>query len=368
MKLGDFISLQRGYDLPVQDRTKGNVPVIGGGGPNGLHSEAKAKGPGVVIGRSGAGFGTAFYSQADFWPHNTGLFVTDFHDNIPLFVYYFLDAFNFSKYNSGGAQPSLNRNFIYPVNILIPPIFEQNAIANLISIWDATIEKINLLIKYKKKFLKALIQKHVIAPSMIKGLWAHKKICDIAKRIQRRSNEDELPILTISSASGFVLQEEKYSRYMAGESVKNYIRLRKGEFAYNKGNSLRYQFGCVFELKDYMEALVPNVYVCFKLNSEVDSDYLGHLFDADYLRHQLGAIVKTGVRNNGLLNIRPDEFMNVTIPIPPIDEQKQIASILNTAKRETSILEKQLDAYRRQKRGLMQKLLTGKWRVKIKEK
>ena len=211
------------------------------------------------------------------------------------------------------------------------------------------------------------MQKLVLAPSQIKGHWKHSRISDIAKRNQLKSNGDELPILTISSASGFVLQEEKYSRSMAGESVKSYILLRKGEFAYNKGNSLRYQFGCIFKLKEYDEALVPHVYVCFKLNSGIDSEYIEHLFHADHLKRQLGRIVKSGVRNNGLLNIKPDEFMNVTVPIPPFDQQKQFASILNTAGQEIDFLKKQADAFRKQKRGLMQKLLTGRWRVKNKE-
>ena len=59
--------------------------------------------------------------------------------------------------------------------------------------------------------------------------------------------------------------------------------------------------------------------------------------------------------------------MNVSVPIPPLDQQKQIASTLNTARQEIDLLKKQAEAYRKQKRGLMQKLLTGQWRVRIKE-
>lgn len=111
--------------------------------------------------------------------------------------------------------------------------------------------------------------------------------------------------------------------------------------------------------------MVPHVYVCFRLHEGVVPSYLGHLFEADYLKPQLGAIVKTGVRNNGLLNIRPEEFMNVTVPIPPLDQQQQITATLNTARQEIDLLKKQAEAFRRQKRGLMQKLLTGAWRVRV---
>lgn len=79
--LGDFISLQRGHDLTWRDRKDGNVPVMGSAGQNGFHNIAISDGPGVVLGRSGASFGQAHYCEHNFWPHNTALYVTDFHEN-----------------------------------------------------------------------------------------------------------------------------------------------------------------------------------------------------------------------------------------------------------------------------------------------
>lgn len=258
---------------------------------------------------------------------------------------------------------SINSTQLKEFPVLLPPIPEQTAIADLLSTWDQAIEKTERLIAAKEKQFRWLVNQLIIEPARTKGHWKHLRICDISNRVQRRSYGGAYPILTISSTVGFVLQEEKYSRYMAGESVKNYVLLRQGEFAYNKGNSLRYQFGCIFELKNYEEALVPHVYVCFRLHDGIDASYLGHVFEVDYLKRQLGVLVKTGVRNNGLLNIRPEEFMNVTVPIPPLDQQQQIAETLNTARQEIDLLKKQYEAYRKQKRGLMQKLLTGTWRV-----
>jgi type I restriction enzyme S subunit len=105
--LRELVVLQRGFDLPSQNRKSGDVPVMGGGGMNGYHSESNVVGPGVVLGRSGAGFGTAFFCPTDYWAHNTVLFVKDFKGNYPKYVFHFLAAFDFTKYNSGGAQPSL---------------------------------------------------------------------------------------------------------------------------------------------------------------------------------------------------------------------------------------------------------------------
>jgi type I restriction enzyme S subunit len=138
--LGDFVSLQRGHDLTEPERRAGRVPVLGSAGPSGFHDTALSKGPGIVIGRSGASFGKVHYSREDYWPHNTGLYVTDFKGNDPLFAFYFLKALDFDRFNSGSAQPSLNRNFIYPIKIRVPKPPEQKAIAAVLGALDDKIE------------------------------------------------------------------------------------------------------------------------------------------------------------------------------------------------------------------------------------
>lgn len=140
MTLGEFVTLQRGHDLPEQERQPGRVPILGSFGVTGFHDKAKARGPGVTVGRSGASFGVACYSAENFWPLNTALYVIDFHGNDPRFAYYFLKAFDFRRYNSGSAQPSLNRNFIHPVRITIPPLAEQRVISMLLGALDDKIE------------------------------------------------------------------------------------------------------------------------------------------------------------------------------------------------------------------------------------
>jgi type I restriction enzyme S subunit len=138
--LGEFVTLQRGHDLPEEQRRPGGVPILGSFGITGWHDEAKASGPGVTVGRSGASFGVVSYSSVDYWPLNTALYVIDFHGNDPRFAYYFLGQFDFRRFNSGSAQPSLNRNFIHPAPVIVPPLDEQRAIAELLSALDDKIE------------------------------------------------------------------------------------------------------------------------------------------------------------------------------------------------------------------------------------
>ncbi|MCC8556215.1 restriction endonuclease subunit S [Xanthomonas hortorum] len=138
--LGEFISLQRGHDLTEEERHPGAVPIMGSAGKNGCHDRALAKGPGIVIGRSGASFGQVHFCAEDYWPHNTALYVTDFNGNDPYFTFYFLKNLDFTRYNSGSAQPSLNRNYIYPIEIKIPPLEEQRSIAHILGTLDGKIE------------------------------------------------------------------------------------------------------------------------------------------------------------------------------------------------------------------------------------
>jgi type I restriction enzyme, S subunit len=140
MPLRDFVTLQRGHDLPDDQRHEGAVPIVGSFGITGWHDTARAKGPGVAIGRSGASFGVATYSHVDFWPLNTALYVIDFHGNDERFAYYFLKAFDFGGFNSGSAQPSLNRNFIHPVPVEIPPAREQREISRFLGALDDKID------------------------------------------------------------------------------------------------------------------------------------------------------------------------------------------------------------------------------------
>jgi len=132
--LGDVLTLQRGHDLPTQNRLSGEIPILGSSGITGFHNEAKATGPGVTVGRSGNSMGEISYSDKDFWPLNTALYVTDFKGNDPKFLYYLLQTIDFDQFNSGSAQKSLNRNAVYPFEVEIPKSrAEQERISSVLS-------------------------------------------------------------------------------------------------------------------------------------------------------------------------------------------------------------------------------------------
>lgn len=273
----------------------------------------------------------------------------------------------FERVAVGSTIKTIGLPYFKKLKITLPPIAEQHRIAQILSTWDHAIATTERLLGNCQRQVNALLQQLLVKPTA-RGGWPMVAIGEISQRVQRRAQDDEdLPVLMISSGRGFVRQDEKYSRFMAGKSLENYIALNRGEFAYNKGNSKLYEFGCVFSLKSHKRGLVPNVYVCFKLSESLDTGFYEHLFRADYLHDQLGALVNTGVRNNGLLNIRPTDFLACKVPVPPLEDQQRIAAILTTATTWVEQQEHSLDLLKQEKVTLMSQLLTGKHRVMLPE-
>lgn len=120
-KLGDVMTLQRGYDLPTTTRTHGRYPVIAASGVNGFHNESKNSAPGVTTGRSGV-IGNVFYIQEDFWALNTSLFVKEFKIGDPIFSFFVLKLIDLASHNGGSAVPTLNRNHVHEVDVIIPTL------------------------------------------------------------------------------------------------------------------------------------------------------------------------------------------------------------------------------------------------------
>lgn len=139
--LGDVLTLQRGFDLPVQDRRPGPYPVIASTGQVGTHDSAQVTGPGVVIGRSGS-IGGGQYIPRDFWPLNTTLWVADFKGNDPRFCYYLLRSIDLSQFNVGSGVPTLNRNHVHPLPVRVPPTHLRKRIGEVLGALDDKIESI----------------------------------------------------------------------------------------------------------------------------------------------------------------------------------------------------------------------------------
>ena len=135
--VGDFLTLQRGFDLPTSQRQQGAVPVMSASGHHGTHTEAKVSGPGIVTGRSGT-IGQVHLSMEDFWPLNTALYVKEYKKAGPAFAKLLLENLDLAKHAAGAAVPTLNRNHIHCLPRAMPPNdlldrFERIAMTNLLA-------------------------------------------------------------------------------------------------------------------------------------------------------------------------------------------------------------------------------------------
>lgn len=139
--VGAQATLQRGIDITRADQHPGAVPVVSSGGVSSYHDTAAASGPGVVLGRKGV-VGSVWFVRSDYWPHDTTLWVKDFHGNDRRFVYYFFKwmAPRIARMDVGSANPTLNRNHVHPIRIRWPPLSEQRAIAHILGTLDDKIE------------------------------------------------------------------------------------------------------------------------------------------------------------------------------------------------------------------------------------
>jgi len=138
--LGDLITFQRGHDLPKTSMIPGEYPVVGSNGIIGYHNEFTTEAPSISVGRSG-NVGNPFIYNGRTWSHNTSLYIKEFRDCDPIFIYYMLKTLDLGNYAGGSAVPTLNRNHIHSLSVVVPEdIEDQKRIARLLRMLDEKIE------------------------------------------------------------------------------------------------------------------------------------------------------------------------------------------------------------------------------------
>ena len=155
------------------------------------------------------------------------------------------------------------------------------------------------------------------------------------------------------------MQSEKYSRDNAGQSLKKYILLKKGELAYNHGASKAKQYGCCYELTED-EARIPYVYHCFKVSGAEHTPYVATALNNPKIDRQLKRLVSSSVRMDGLLNISFDDYMSVILHLPSLKEQTHIADFLKKLDERITAQEKLVASLKKYKRGVMRAIFRDK--------
>lgn len=192
--------------------------------------------------------------------------------------------------------------------------------------------------------------------------WEQKPLGELTDPITERVGDSDCVPYTVTSGEGLISQDEKYGRTIAGKSLKNYYRLQRDDFAFNKSSTKSFRQGYVARFEGDERAAVPNsIFTCFRIADEkVDAAYLDYLFQGNLHGRWLKDYITVGARAHGALNISDDDLYALPVPLPAGDgtlaEQQKIAACLGSLDDLIATEGRQLAALRDHKNGLMQQL------------
>ena len=277
------------------------------------------------------------------------------------------------------SMKNITKGELLTLPVPIPPYCEQQEIASFLQCWDSAIDKTEALISLKLQsrelsanrllFGRDRILEQDLDPKYRKTKWfkvpddwSVTKIHNIASEIvERNSCESKHTVLSCSKHVGFVESLNYFKKKVYSDNTENYKVIRRGEFGYPSNHIEEGSIG----LQNLCEiGIVSPIYTVFQVNDKkISTDFLYKLLKTNIYRHIFQASTSSSVDRRG--SLRWKEFSKIEIPLPDISEQKAIANTISAFDREISILKQLLEKYRLQKRGLMQKLLTGEWQVSV---
>jgi type I restriction enzyme S subunit len=262
------------------------------------------------------------------------------------------------------------------LQVPLPPLAEQRKIAAILSAWDEAIAAAEQLIAALKQRKRGLMQQLLIPdkdtgqpaarfPSFNEP-WRVERFEQVFARVTRKNGIRNTNVLTASGEHGLVSQTEYFKRSVAGEAIENYYLLQRGEFAYNRSSSTGYPYGAIKQLVDYDAGILSTLYLCFGLKDDsADTGFYRHFFEAGGLNRGIYSIAQEGARNHGLLNVGVADFFTLPVPFPSPKEQQYLAVFFDKVDAEIDAAMAYAEKLRQQKRGLMQRLLTGQVRVAV---
>ena len=228
---------------------------------------------------------------------------------------------------------------------------------NLITLHQRKYDKLQVL---KKAMLEKMFPKNgsSVPEIRFKGFtdaWEQRKLGEVVKEVTRNDPTSEAPIMMITANNGFIEQSERYAFDNAGESLKKYILLQKGELAYNHGASKLRPFGSCFALTTAESARIPFVYHCFSAENQ-NAEFLSIELNGSEVESQLRKIVSSGARMDGLLNISFDEYSTVTVLLPDIKEQEHIADFFRNLDHLITLHQRELEKLQNIKKSMLEKM------------
>lgn len=281
------------------------------------------------------------------------------------YLYYILLTEHMRRMAQVLAKPAVNQASISicdleRIKIPLPPLAEQEKIAEILTTWDKAIEKQIQLIQKLELRKKGLMQQLLTGKKRLPGFtgeWEKVKLGEIFSE-RNEINKETLPLLSITAERGVILQSESDKRDISNEDKSKYKRICPNDIGYN--TMRMWQGRCALST---LEGIVSPAYTIVIPNDNINPYYMEMLFKQPYMiynfwTHSQGLV-------NDTLNCKFPDFSQVKVHIPSLQEQTAIANILSLCDEEIRLAQDKLAAMKEQKKGFMQVLLTGKRRVKL---
>lgn len=297
----------------------------------------------------------------------------------PGFLYYQLDfrARHIRQFAGTQAVPIISKGLFEQIPLLFPPLPEQKKIAKILGACDAAIEAQERLIALKRQRKKGLMQQLLTGkirfPRFIQSTkiissrffdyptdWRFLKIEDIVVQVNRRNSFGELPVLSCTKHSGLVDSLSYFQKQVFAEDTSGYKVVERGEFAFATNHL---EEGSIGYQDLYDRAIISPIYCVFKTRKNVRDAWLYPLLKTELYRHIFEANTNASVNRRG--SIRWKEFKCIHVALPSLGEQDEIASVLSAQDEVIALQQTKLEQLKQRKKGLMQRLLTGKVRVMV---
>ena len=367
-RLGEVCTFLDSQRIPIKDADRGKMqgkyPYYGASGIIDYVNDYIFDDDLILLGEDGANIimrstPLAFLVNGKVWINNHAHVLKTKSGFSRYYVCNYLESLSYDKYNTGTAQPKLNREVCEKIPVLLPPEEEQNSISELLTTWDTAIEKQSELIEKLKLRKRALMQQLLTGKKRLPGFsgeWKEVKLGDVFDE-RNETNRDDLPLLSITGDKGVIYQSDSDKRDISNDDKSKYKRICPNDIGYN---TMRMWQGR--SALSELEGIVSPAYTIVTPRESVNVRFMAMLIQQprvvyDFWTHSQGLVSDT-------LNCKYPDFCQVKVRIPTEEEQTAIASVLVKADKEIELAKEKLANLQSQKRGLMQQLLTGKKRIK----
>lgn len=358
-KIIDFSPLQRGFDLPVSQIVEGDYPVVFSNGILKTHNQYKVKGVGVVTGRSGT-IGEVTFVEKDFWPHNTALWVTNFFDNDPQFVFQFLKNFDLSRFATGSGVPTLNRNDVHDQIIYTPKREEQTALGNFFRRLDETLAQERARLaktqQLKRAMLAKLFPQHgETAPKLrfkgFSGDWERKVLGDVSTSysggtpsvVNSQFYGGEIPFIRSGE-----IHKSKTELFITKEGLENSSArlVEKGNILYALYGATSGEVG-----RSQINGAINQAILAIIPNKNYDSEFI-----SQWLAANKENIVNLYLQG-GQGNLSGEIVKKIGISFPPPEEQTAIGNFFQKLDQTLALQTAELEKLTRLKKALLAAML-----------